>query len=325
MPATIAVVGTAGLCPVVLRVLRRRRMIDVPNMRSSHVDPTPRGGGSALALPIVVAALLSRGMWPVRLGLLIAAVPMALLGLIEDARGIPIGRRFGGQILIGVLAVPFLLQGAHLTSVDSALAAVLGVVWLVAFVNAFNFMDGINGVAGAEVIVAGATYAWLGRGRFPVLVDGGLIAAGAAVGFLPFNFPRARMFLGDVGSYLLGAWLAVLAALALRYRLGAVAAAAPLALYLGDTGITLLRRIVKGEQWRQPHRTHVYQRLVAAGWSHTTVTLVIAVVSAACSFLGVAARGRPFSVQAGLGAAIVALVLGYVGLPWLTRSAQVVT
>ena len=265
---------------------------------------------------MAIAMLMSRGTWPLRAGLLIPVLAMAALGLAEDVGGVPVGRRFALQLVIGPVGAPLLLHGAGLRPTVAVGAAVIGVLWLVAFVNAFNFMDGINGISAMEAAVAGLTYAWLGRGRSPILVDGGIIVAAAAIAFVPFNFPHARMFLGDVGSYLLGAWLAVLAVLTIRDRFGLVAAVAPLALYLGDTGITLLRRVAAREPWHQPHRSHAYQRLVQAGCSHTFVTLFVGAIVAICSVLGVVARGRALGVQVGIAAAIVAIVVAYIGVSW---------
>lgn len=319
LPATVALAGTTILCPVVLRVLRDRQVVDVPNERSSHTRPTPRGGGAALLIPVVVATLVGRGSWPLRSGLLVAAIALSAVGLVEDARGIPIGPRFGLQVLIGAAAAPLLVRGARLDLAVSAIAVVVVALWLVAFVNAFNFMDGINGISAVEAIIAGLTYAWLGRGRFPLLIDSGFVVAAAALGFLPFNFPRASMFLGDVGSYLLGAWLAVLAVLTLRDRLGPVAALAPLALYVGDTGMTLGRRMLAREPWRQPHRSHAYQRLLQAGWSQAKVTTLVGTTVTTCSLLGVFARGRSFAFQAGVAALILVIVLAYVGGSWTTQ------
>ena len=306
------------LCPAVLVVLRRWRVLDVPNERSSHLHPTPRGGGLAVAVAALAGGLVSRGPGGQRAVLLLVAVAMGAVGLAEDLVGISVPRRLALQMGIGALAAPFLASGVGLGLPVEAGAAVLSVVWLAAFVNAFNFMDGINGISAVQVIVAGAAYAWLGRGHHPLLVDGGLAAAAAAAGFLPFNFPRARMFLGDIGSYLLGGWLAVLAVLAVRDGLGLVAAGAPLALYVADTGTTLLRRIAQGEAWMQPHRSHAYQRLVVAGWSHAASTTLVGLTVLVCSALGIAARGRPVPVQAGLAVAIAVVVGAYLVSPALT-------
>ena len=139
--------------------------------------------------------------------------------------------------------------------------------------NAFNFMDGVNGISGAHALIAGVVYALLGWWQH----DGFLVPAGAAVAagalaFLPWNAGQARVFLGDAGSYALGAALAVLAAYALVRGVPVEAVLGPLALYLADTAWTLQRRIRAGERWLEPHRTHIYQRWCDAGWSHQRVT-----------------------------------------------------
>ena len=121
------------------------------------------------------------------------------------------------------------------------------VVFIVGYVNAFNFMDGINGISAAQTIVAGVFWWALGSGeQLDGLSTGSAIVVGATLAFVPFNFPKARVFLGDVGSYFLGAWLAVLAVMALRADVTPEAVLAPLGIYLADTGATIARRVRRG-------------------------------------------------------------------------------
>jgi len=169
------------------------------------------------------------------------------------------------------------------------LAAVGIALWLISFVNAFNFMDGINGISGTHALIGGAFYALLGawRGDVLVLAMGAAIAA-SGLGFLPWNAGRARIFLGDVGSYGLGAGLALLAVYSLIHGIAPEAALAPLALYLADTGWTLLGRIRSGENWLEPHRQHAYQRLCDVGWSHQRVTAATAATTLLLCVLGTA-------------------------------------
>jgi len=136
-----------------------------------------------------------------------------------------------------------------------------------------------------------------------------------AIGFAPFNFPTARVFLGDVGSYFAGAWLAVLVVLGLRGSIPPEAIVAPVALYVADTGLTLARRVQRHEPWHEPHRQHAYQRLVVLGWSHKKTAGVVFTLVTMCALLGsVSLLGSvPGRVAADCG--IVLLVVGYLDLP----------
>jgi UDP-N-acetylmuramyl pentapeptide phosphotransferase/UDP-N-acetylglucosamine-1-phosphate transferase len=184
-------------------------------------------------------------------------------------------------------------------------------------------MDGVNGISGAHAAVGGVAYAWLGAWRG----DSFLVAAGAAVAvgalaFLPWNAVRARVFLGDVGSYGLGAALAVLAACAVIAGLPPEAAAGPVALYLADTAWTLLRRIRSGHSVLEPHRAHAYQRLCVAGWSHQRVTTTTSAATALMCLLGaVSTTGQP-APRAAADAAAVAILAGYLRAPALLARAR---
>jgi len=265
--ALVALGVSAALGRPVLLVLRRLGALDVPNDRSSHVSPTPRGGGLAPAVGIVVAVLLSaQVVGAPRFALLMAVGAFGLIGLTEDLIGIPVAVRFGLQVAAALVATRWLFPDPSGTVLSNLLLGAGVVMWVLAYVNAYNFMDGIDGMSVAQALVAGGTWFLLGEARdVPELATGGAIVAAAAVGFAPYNLPRARMFLGDVGSYFLGASLATLAVLGLRAGLPPEAVLAPLVLYLADTGTTLARRAARGEAWYLPHRDHVYQRLTRLG------------------------------------------------------------
>jgi UDP-GlcNAc:undecaprenyl-phosphate GlcNAc-1-phosphate transferase len=190
---------------------------------------------------------------------------------------------------------------------------VLVAVWITGFVNVFNFMDGVNGISGAHALIAGIVYAALGWwGHDGFLLPAGAAVAVSAFAFLPWNAGRARVFLGDVGSYALGAALATLAAYAVLHGIPVEAVLGPLILYIADTTWTLQRRIRTGERWLEPHRTHVYQRWCDAGWSHQRVTVTVAASTVLLSLLGVAslAGDPPLRVVADLaGTALVVIYL----------------
>jgi UDP-N-acetylmuramyl pentapeptide phosphotransferase/UDP-N-acetylglucosamine-1-phosphate transferase len=224
---------------------------------------------------------------PYRTSLAVVAFGFGAIGLIEDIHGIPPLRRLTLQTLIAIAALPWLLDGLHGGVAWQVLFAIGTVAWLLAYVNAFNFMDGINGISVAQALVAGLVWYGIGTSEgTPVLGAGGLIVAAAAAGFAPFNFPRARMFLGDVGSYFLGGWIAVLVVIGLRDHLPPEAVVAPVAVYLVDTATTLVRRFRRGERWYMPHREHVYQRLTQLNGSHVKTTGIVTVVMASCAGLG---------------------------------------
>ena len=301
---------------VTIPLLRRAAVIDVPGHRSSHTVPTPRGGGVPVAAGLLVAAGLIGGVIAAVFAFAVAA--FALLGFAEDLRGLTAGRRLILQAAGGVLVAVVLVSGLAGPTARLVLLAALCAVWIIAFVNAFNFMDGVNGISGAHALIAGVVYALLGWWQHDAfLVPAGAAVAAGALAFLPWNAGRAKVFLGDAGSYTLGAALAFLAAYALISGVPAEAVLGPLALYLADTSWTLQRRIRAGERWLQPHRTHIYQRWCDAGWSHQEVTLLTSALTVLLCLLGVVGMlgGTLVRMSADLaGLWVVAVYLGSPGL-----------
>jgi UDP-GlcNAc:undecaprenyl-phosphate GlcNAc-1-phosphate transferase len=271
--------------PLTIPLLRRLAAIDTPGLRSSHTVPTPRGGGLPIVAGLLVAVALIRGAAAVPFG---AAVGFfGALGFADDLRGLTAIRRLVLQCAGSAGIAALLVSPLHLPAVLLAALTLVIVVWLTGFVNAFNFMDGVNGISGAHAVIAGVAYACLGQWRQdPFLVAMGLAVAMSALAFLPWNAVRARVFLGDVGSYALGAALAVLAAAAVIQGVPPEAALGPLALYVADTAWTLQRRVRAGERWTEAHHTHVYQRWCDGGWTHQEVTLVTAATTILVSLLG---------------------------------------
>lgn len=291
--ALIAVGISCTVAPLVLALLRRGNVLDHPSARSSHVEPIPRGGGVAPSMGALVALALTPSVsGSQRWTIAVAAVLFGLLGLVEDIVGIRPLHRLAIQFVFAAIAALFVLDHLAGSGLWIALLAAGVILWLVAFVNAYNFMDGIDGISVAQALGAGATWTFVGvQADSPVLATGGAIAAGAVLGFAPWNLPRARMFLGDVGSYFFGAWLGTVAVLGLRSGVPAEAVLAPLALYAADTGATLARRVARGERWYLPHRDHVYQRLVEAGWTHIQTSAFVAAGVGACGALGQVSLG----------------------------------
>lgn len=275
--------GTVVLC----RWLPRLGLLDIPNARSSHSTPTPRSGGLSFVLigPLLttVAALWSGTAMPPGTGaLLLGALPIVLVSLVDDYRPLPASIRLsahcvGALILVadGSMLRELVLPGAAVWSLGW-LSVPLTLLWIVGLTNAYNFMDGIDGLAAGQAVIAAATVAWLGYVRE---ASGTALAmavlAGAVWGFGLHNWPPARIFMGDVGSACLGftfAGWAVLSGATHTSALPLLAWVAVLAPFLFDTGVTLVCRILRGQRWYEAHRDHFYQRLIRHGWSHLAVT-----------------------------------------------------
>lgn len=310
--------------PPVVAALRRLQVIDHPSDRSSHVVPTPRGGGLTLAAGALTAAVLVPAFaGSARTGLLVAAIGFGLIGLTEDFRGVRPLPRLTLQFAVASISLVWLLDGLGGPLAWKLFFGLGCLLWLVSYTNAFNFMDGINGISAAQALVAGG--AWLAIGHtqgVPVLAGGGALVAAAALGFLPFNFPNAKMFMGDVGAYFLGAWLAALAVVGLRAGIAPEAVLAPLAVYLTDTSTTMVRRHRAGEAWYTAHRKHAYQRLTQLGWSHADTTVAVASVMATCSILGAMSLTNSLVLRVVADAALVAVLAMYVASPRLVAKAK---
>jgi len=299
--------------PLTIALLRRLAVLDMPGGRSSHSVPTPRGGGAPIALGLVVAALIAPGGGRAGLAFAVAVGFFGLLGLLDDLRGLPAVMRLVLQLAGASAVAALLVSQLSLPAAAVIMAALAGTAWVVGFVNAFNFMDGVNGISGAHALIGGVAYACLaGWRRDGFGVAAGLSLAVGACVFLPWNAVRARVFLGDVGSYSIGAALAVLAVRLVSLGVPVEAVAGPVALYLVDVAWTLQRRIRCGERWLEAHRTHVYQRWCDEGWSHQEVTVLTSALTVLLCLLGVAGvlgdmADRVVADLAGLGALAVYL------------------
>src|SRR2546423_1625625 len=272
---------------------RVHSILDIPNERSSHTNSLPRGGG----VPIVLLTLL--GMWVListnqRLpsaGLAaytVGAILIAGISWLDDLYSLSNRIRFSVQSVAALLAIYGLgylplrniLPGAPWLT--ESLGVVITFLWIVGLTNAYNFMDGIDGIAGAQAVIAGIAWAIVGwmTGQAVVTLVGLLLAA-STLGFLVHNWPPARIFMGDVGSAFLGFTLALLplifnahsgaASRGLRVPFAGVIFVWP---FVFDSTITFLRRLFRGEKVFSAHRSHLYQRLVISGRRHQFVSLL---------------------------------------------------
>ncbi|MGY8958072.1 MAG: MraY family glycosyltransferase [Alphaproteobacteria bacterium] len=314
IPVLIAFIGAIACVGFLIPILRRRAIMDLPNDRSSHTTPTPRGGGAAVTLVILLVwawrAVETGDSWSP--AILAAALGLAVVSWVDDLRSLSPLTRLAAQVLAVAIGVAALLDGAFffqglLPGWLDVLVAAIGWIW---FVNLFNFMDGIDGISGVEAFSVGcgaALVAFLAPDIAPPAPFFGLTIAAAALGFLMWNWHPAKVFLGDVGSipigFLLGWVLLGLAAAGLW----AAAIILPL-YYLADATITLTRRVLRGEKPWRAHREHFYQRAVQNGRSHARVSAMILVANFALIALAVAAISWPWMSLAGAIVLVCALL-----------------
>jgi Fuc2NAc and GlcNAc transferase len=260
-------------------LIKRRfsaQLLDIPNDRSSHTVPTPRGGGlgfviafaftSALALWLLSPSLPLIPLW-------LTLIPLAAIGIIDDRQGVPASLRYLVQFAVSGIAVfslgafpqPWLLEFGIFGQI---LAIAFTVIGMTAIINLYNFMDGLDGlVAGCSVVQIGFFAVYFQQ---PIL----WLLVAALIGFLLWNWSPAKIFMGDVGSTSLGAIVAFVL-LANDQNSGAAWSALVITLpLLGDAIYTLFCRLLRRENIFQAHRSHLYQRLQKSGWSHRLVASV---------------------------------------------------
>jgi UDP-N-acetylmuramyl pentapeptide phosphotransferase/UDP-N-acetylglucosamine-1-phosphate transferase len=308
-----AFAATAALTGLVRRALMGRAIMDRPNERSMHTAPVPRGGGLAVMLVVLGGMAVSSpafGFTVSHVWLLLAVFLLMGVSWLDDCRPVGIGWRFGAHLaaaLLGSLALPpdsFLLNGL-LPFWAERLLLIVGWAW---FMNLTNFMDGIDGITCVEIVsIAVGTGLVLSvtATSDPFLLILIALMIGACSGFLLFNWHPARIFLGDVGSVPLGFLTGYLLLALAAHGFRAAALVLPL-YYLADSGITLGRRVLRGEKFWQPHRQHYYQRAAQGLKRHDKVVLWIAITNVA---LVVAALLAIFVPLAGIGLAVAAVAL----------------
>lgn len=276
---------SAVLTGAVRRFALFHGVLDIPNDRSSHSTATPRGGGIAIVLTATVVTVILLCLGTVQINLFLAltggGIAVAAVGFMDDRFTVPAGVRLAIHVAAAVWAVawlgglPLLRVGNHLANLGwpGHVLATAGIVWTL---NLFNFMDGIDGIAASEAVfvtAAGVLLTSMSGNDGGVTAVALMFACGCA-GFLLWNWPPAKIFMGDVGSGYLGYFIAVLALQAVHENPAAVWVWLILgALFFVDATVTLVRRTLRGERVHEAHRNHAYQWLARRWRSHRRVTL----------------------------------------------------
>ncbi|MFH1981110.1 MAG: glycosyltransferase family 4 protein [Pseudomonadota bacterium] len=281
---------SAGICRYISRCAF---IMDVPNKRSSHSKPTPKSGGIAIVVTFVigVAAIAILGKetlvdWPILIGFAVSAVVIAIVSLLDDLGIISssLKMRLTAQSIaaLSIMAFGIVIHEITLPWLGKVPLGLIGLIvtflWIMGLTNAFNFMDGLNGMAGGTAVIVCVFFSYISYrhgSNFAYLITYSICAG--ALGFLMFNFPRATLFMGDVGSAFLGFVFATLAIVAALYDHAHTSLfVMPLLLFhfIYETLFTFIRRFVSGDNVFEAHRTHFYQLINQMGLSHTQVSLI---------------------------------------------------
>lgn len=321
--ALLAALLTGGL----RRYAVASRILDVPNPRSAHTAPTPRGGGVAIVVTFLVAlcVAIAQGVvgWQGATALAGAGGVVAAVGFLDDHRPIAAHWRLLVHFAAGAWALAW-LGGSPAIEVGGVLlnlgwgGHVLATIYLVWLLNLYNFMDGIDGIAGVEAVTVGLAAAVLYGMYFPLEHEWLLPAclAMAALGFLTWNWPPAKIFMGDAGSGFLGITLGVLSLQAAWVDpkwlwIWAIL----LGVFVVDATVTLCQRLRKGQKPHQAHHSHAYQHAARRLGAHLPVTVTVGMINLTwlLPMAWLVARG---SVDGMLGCGAAYLPLVWLGLHW---------
>jgi len=291
--SNIAFTVFLGVLSYVLTIfmIKRVRILDAPNQRSSHSVPTPRSGGFAILISFFVGLLALRvlsdnpGFQESFFAVFIGAILLiAIVSVVDDLMDLGFKAKLFTQVIATIIVMSFgvvvdRLAFPFVGMVDLGLWGYpLTLIWIVGLTNAFNFMDGIDGLAAGTAIVVGVFFAVITNiegNIFVYLLC--LTLVGACLGFFALNWQPAKIFMGDTGSQFLGFVLAVLSIFAGKFDASHTSYFVMVLLffhYIWDTGYTLFRRTKNNEKVTQAHRTHLYQLMNALGMSHAQVTLL---------------------------------------------------
>lgn len=289
-------------CILVPRYLTSAGFLDLPGERSSHVRPTPKGGGVGMVLAFVWAAIAT-GLAPF---LWIPLLALAILSFVNDLRSISAGVRLTAQFVAALLALGGALWLGHASW--SVFLLFPALFFVVATANCYNFMDGINGIAGITAVVAFACLLVFGGASDTPLFYPIMAVMGALLGFLPFNLPRARLFMGDVGSIFLGFLFALSVCLLARTWTEFLVFASFLFPFYADEAVTVVERLRRGESLLAPHRRHLYQFLAnERGIAHWKVSVAYGVIQLLVVLLVVSGAEHGFWAVFGIDAVLLLL------------------
>ena len=319
----LAFVVSATVADLIVIASTRWRLVDLPNRRSAHALPTARGGGLAIVATALLGMIATAVRYPdaageIVFGLMLPSLAIAIVGFIDDIRPLHAVLRLFIQIAAGVAIAAALgpITGFGLPGVEpislGALAWPVTIVWVVGMINAFNFMDGSDGMAalGATVTAAFmAVLAWLAGAHAMTLVAG--FVAAAAAGFLVFNWTPARIFMGDVGSAFLGTVFAALPLFFPSQQRDALFLPAVLVLwpFIFDPLVSVLRRIWNGKNPLQPHREFLFHRLIRSGVNHGRAAILYAVLAICGAGVAMALIDREVTVPVRLALPTIVLAL----------------
>jgi UDP-N-acetylmuramyl pentapeptide phosphotransferase/UDP-N-acetylglucosamine-1-phosphate transferase len=274
---------------LIRRYTQKRRILDHPNERSSHIVPTPRGGGLA-----IVILVLAPGLWSgIQVGAtrsliyILGAAIIAWLGWRDDLHSLSPRVRFVVEGIVAAISIFGLgyFKAVTIPMFGELQLGVIGVaitfLWIIGLTNAYNFMDGIDGMAGGVALSAGIGWMWLAsntRNAFAFWIA--LAITASSLGFLGHNWPPAKIFMGDVGSTFLGYSFAVLPLISSDQGGDALLLGTLLMwTIIMDAGVTFIGRLLRRENVFAAHRSHLYQRLVIAGYKHETISLLYIVLT----------------------------------------------
>lgn len=279
---TVSSVASFAITKFLIPLLRKKGLLDEPNRRSSHTIPTPRGGGLGILCGILFGYFVAfaLGIHLVSINLFAATAIIALIGFLDDrTKGLSVVVRFAFQIVAAILVtletgpIERLPLPEPLGIPLSVFSWPLAIVWIVGITNIYNFLDGIDGFAALQGVIAGLGLFLVARSSAPGVL--GLAIAGGCAGFMVHNWHPARVFMGDAGSGTLGFLIAALPLyMPMEIRSNAVfATALCLWFFLSDGVFTIIRRLLNHEKVWAAHRSHLYQRLVISGLRHDQVAL----------------------------------------------------
>lgn len=267
---------------LIRRYAERRQIIDHPNERSSHITPTPRGGGLTIVVLVLLAGVWSaeEAGWSRSLVYLICGLAIAWLGWRDDVSSLSPRFRFVVQGLVAAVSIYGLgyFKSVTIPLFGELQLGVVGVIitflWIIGLTNAYNFMDGIDGIAGGVAFSAGLGWMLLASNAHnPFAFWIALAIAASSLGFLGHNWSPAKIFMGDVASTFLGYTFSVLPLISSDQSGDALMLGTLLMwTFIMDAGVTFIRRALKRENVFAAHRTHLFQRLVIGGYSHTAVS-----------------------------------------------------